>query len=189
VFCPSLLKLVAKISVLEYGNLPNYQTLESYPAQLVMNNWIKNLFDLIYLPEYGKIELQPVSEIEVKSGERKAPSQAELIAYANPRDLSTHIFKSEDYARNQLNYFRAKRNLYYKFGWPNSFDRDGFLTALLDFRKRVKEYDQRIKRINPRALWPMAAKFSAEELSIKRRKDDFLQETAGQLAIGREPTV
>jgi hypothetical protein len=151
-----------------------------------MDNWVKNLHDLKYLPERMNLIVQHVPEFDITTGNGKEPSQADLIAYSNPEDWRTRLPSREDWQRNELNYFRAIRNLYQKFGWPNQFDREGFLSVVDDFRKRVDDYDRRLKRSNPNAFWPVPdVIFTPEEMEMRKEKDDFLQETAGPLAIRR----
>jgi len=165
---------------------PNYNSLQSYPAQFIMDNWVKNLHDLVYLPVYATLIAQPVPEFDTTSGARLDPSQADLIAYANPQNWRTRIPLREDAQRNELNYFRAIRNLYQNFGWPDHFDCEGFLVALRQFQKDVENRDRQLKRSNPKAFWPIpGVTFTPEEMAMRRDKDDFLQEVAGKFALRR----
>jgi hypothetical protein len=169
-------------------HFPNYGSVESHPAQLIMDNWVRNLHDLVYLPagRFGHLEGQPLSEFAARTGDRKEPSQADLIAFANPANWPERMAHMADYRRNELNYFRAIRMLYRSSGWPNHYDRAGLLSALGTFRNRAQEYDKKLKQLNPRALQPVPyVTLTPEEMTIRRAKDDFLQEAAGPLAIKR----
>jgi hypothetical protein len=165
---------------------PDYNSLPAYPAQFIMDNWVRNLHGLVYLPVGTKLLAQPVPEFDITSGARLEPSKAELVAYANPKNWQTRIPLREEAQRNELNHFRAIKNLYYKFGWESHFDWEGFLNALRDFQKVVEDHDERLKQSNSRAFWPMpGVTFTPEDMTMRRDKDDFLQDAAGELALAR----
>jgi hypothetical protein len=168
----------------------DYKSKTFHPAQMIMQNWVQNIHDLIYLPMLAfELRAQLLPEFDQATGTRKYPSEAELIAFANREDWKKWVpMLKEEYYRNELNNFRAVRNLYHRFGWPDQgqFDRQGLLNACWNFHERVQAYDKQLKISNRQAFWPVeGVVFTPEEMEMRKNKDDYLQEMAGLLRVKR----
>jgi hypothetical protein len=164
----------------------SYNSLQFHPAELIMKNWVQNIHDLVYLPVHKKLDAPHVEEFDRRTLSRKAPSQADFLAYATQGDWPAKFPPVIDRRLNEINSFRGIQNMYRKFGWPDRFDREGFLSALDDFDKKVYDLDKRLRQSNPRAFWlVMDLVFTPEDMAIKKEKNDFLEEMAGPLAVRR----
>jgi hypothetical protein len=166
----------------------NYKSEKFHPVQLIIQNWIQNIHDLIYLPVCCELKAQAFPEFELETGRRKEPSQAELFAFADPKDSEKIFPLKPEERRNQLNYFRAIKNLYHEFGWPDQtqFNRAEFLSAVSDFYEKVRDYDVRLRKSNRKAFWLVhGVVFTPKEMEMRKEKDDYLQQMAGPLAIKR----
>ena len=157
----------------------------SPPAEIIMNNWVKNIHDLVYLP-VQLLKALPVLEFEDRTRSRIEPSQADLIAYANPEGWRKRPPAIEDWQRNELNYFRAIKNMHRAFGWRIRFQREEFLIAVADFQEKVLDHDKRLKRSNPRAFWPVPdVTLPPKRWRCEGKKMTFARDSQYHWAIGR----
>jgi hypothetical protein len=79
---------------------------------LVMNNWVQNLHDLIYVPwpfdEYGTIYVQSgPKESDPESEMCDSVATSDLITWANEPNWNRDLAYREDKQRTDLNLFRA----------------------------------------------------------------------------------
>lgn len=162
----------------------SYNSLQFHPAELIMKNWVQNIYDLVFLPVHTILDALHVEEFDRRTLYRKAPFQADFLTYATQGDWPTKFPQVIDQRLNEINAFRGIQNMYRKFGWPDQFDREGFLSALDDFDKKVYDLDKRLRQSNPRAFsLVMDLIFTPEDMAIKKEKNDFLEEMAGPLAV------
>jgi hypothetical protein len=169
--------------IVEYTDQP------FYPAKLIMNNWVQNLYDLIYLgfPDWTPrtIVFQPgPCEVELGTGNRAPFNKAELLDRVNEpyQTMPEGVDGRQEQRLHEINYFRAIQDLYLENGWPNQFDRETFLEALNGFIERHDKLEKRIDTANPKASRECVP-LTTEERQLRKEMILFLQNTAGPLAI------
>lgn len=166
----------------DYTNMPFYQ------AQRVMDNWVQNLHDLIYVPwpfdEYDTIHVQSgPKEFSSENGNRLIVTTSDLTAWANEPNWNRGLATREESRRNDLNFIRGIRNLYLRYGWPGQFQKQEFFAALQQLNDRKEEHDDKVHNANPMA--GDSTEPHPDEVEPRKQRMEFLEEAAGQLAIKR----
>jgi hypothetical protein len=171
----------------------SYTSLPFHPTELIMNNWVQNLYDLIYLPwplsgygDGGQIFIQSgPKEVNEETGTRMHIATSVLREWASEPGWNNGLWYREEERRTDLNFLRAIRNIYREYGWPNHFVGTTFITALEAFKRRKSQLERTVRDANPMAFDTPGSELHPDEVEPRRQTEKFLEEAAGQLAIKR----
>jgi hypothetical protein len=157
------------------------------PAKEIMDNWLQNLHELVYVPwqheEYSPIHIQPgPHEFDHTSGQRIVVSEATMLSWANDREWNKNTIYPYDLRRNAANFVRSIRNIYFAHGWPKDFDKKHCLIALERFNEEHSEHDGAVSQARP--VWVQVWESHPNEAVPRMKLATFLETSAGTLAIG-----
>jgi hypothetical protein len=167
--------------------LPEYKKQPWHPAELIMGNWVKNLYDLVYIatPSSSDVEAQHPVEIDETTGDQKPMSDAMLLSWAYA-DWPVDQLPRQSHHRVGLQRIRAIRNIYFSHGWPDQFDRDACMKALKRFCKHFDELEDTIRRVTPMEaslIYGSPIALPLEAVQARKELDEFLIIAAGPLAL------
>jgi hypothetical protein len=173
------------------GNVQSYADLHEafFPAQDVMCNWVRNIYDLVYVP-YPLNTERPIKvlpgnfEYDRKSGARISSTQEEITAYCNdPTSAAGYAFRNDGW-RIEANHVVSIRRIYRAHGWPASFDKVACRRALEEFDEEHSWYRDAARAVRP--PWLHVGESCPEEDAPMAELDAFLQRSAGDLAIRKD---
>jgi hypothetical protein len=168
-------------------NPKDYEQMPCYPAEQVLKQLIKDIYELNYIPwpdGHGMLNNKPRFnrfDHQLEQYVEFTMSETELIAYANEpnRNKDSSHYEVESKIRDQWNEMRAIKYIYQRNGWPNEFDGGTCLASLEEFAEKKLEIERRISRVNPMPMHGLIP----EELPLRKELEMFLMEAAGPLAI------
>jgi hypothetical protein len=157
-----------------------------HPAELILNNWVQNLYDLTYAwtpYRFGfadGIQAEPnPNPVDYTTGEPNMWDSVQIQAWIKEPFLPWIL--REDHLLVELNLFRAMQNLYHQHGWPKQFNRGAFLDARKRFTEEYGRFQQKIQKANPKGF--RGTPVTPEEREARQERLAFLQEAAGPLAV------
>jgi hypothetical protein len=167
-----------------------------YPAKEIMSNWVRNIYDLVYVPSPMWPEKSLITttrnnmEFDPKTDAQLHPSYEEITTFCNdisqfsapgyPDEYAHLRVYNHDLRRRNANFAISLKKMYRDHGWPDNLDKEGARAAVQQFKADFEKFEEELK---PFTRHLHVGEHTPEELPIRARQDAFLQRTAGEFVV------